>query len=383
MRQSLYDYCTENDKKYLLTEWDTEKNLPLTPREVSYGSKQKLWWRCGKGHEWQTPVFARTSDSGCPYCRGRRVEQGKSDLASLRPDLAGEWSYDKNGALTPDQVSKGSRRRVWWRCEKGHEWRATVKSRSGGSGCPICANKVIAIGENDLATTHPELARQWDGDKNGALTPVQVLSGSCKKVWWRCEKGHSWQAAISSRARGSGCPVCAGKTVVPDENDLASAFPDIAAQWHPTKNGKLTPQACTPASNRRVWWICPLGHEYQAAIGARSVNGSDCPYCAGKKVLKGFNDLATLEPKVAAQWHPTLNGNLTPEMVTVGSARKVWWQCAEGHVWKALIYSRTGAGKCGCPACAGKVKKSRQVRYVAAEASAQNSRTAISAERPL
>lgn len=365
MRQSLYDYCQSNGKELLLKEWDNDKNYPLTAKDVTYGSKQKIWWQCESGHSWQAVPYARTSGSGCPYCKGRKVEEGKNDLASQLPDLAVEWHPTKNGTLSPEKVSVGCSRSVWWLCEKGHEWRALVKSRARGSGCPVCANKAIVSGENDLATTHPDLARQWDVQKNGTLTPAQVSTGSRKKVWWHCEKGHSWQAAVTSRAKGAGCPVCAGKTVIANENDLASTFPDIAAQWHPTKNGLLTPQACTPASNRKVWWICPQEHEYQAAIGARTVNGSDCPYCAGKKVLKGFNDLATLEPKIAAQWHPTLNGALEPDMITVGSARKVWWQCAEGHEWKAVIYSRTGSDKCGCPVCAGRVNKVHQFRYKA------------------
>ena len=161
---------------------------------------------------------------------------------------------------------------------------------------------------------------------------------------------------VASRARGAGCPVCAGKEIVAGENDLGSCFPAVAAQWDTTRNGTLSPQQFSPASNWRVWWLCELGHSYQAALGARTVNGSGCPYCAGKKVLKGFNDLATLEPKVAESWHPTLNGRLTPETVTVGSRRKVWWQCPEGHVWKAVVYSRAGRQRAGCPVCAGRVK---------------------------
>ena len=104
------------------------------------------------------------------------------------------------------------------------------------------------------------------------------------------------------------------------------------------------------------------------------MSGSGCPYCAGRKVLPGFNDLATLEPKIAAQWHPTLNGGLTPDGVTVGCHRKVWWQCQEGHVWKAAIYSRAGPQKCGCPICAGRVSKKRLVRYQAALAEAKGVR---------
>ena len=365
MRQSLYNYCHSSGNEHLLAEWDSEKNSPLTPESVSYGSRTRISWRCEKGHEWQAAIYTRTSGSGCPYCAGVKLEIGKSDLQSCFPELIKQWHPDKNGNLSPALLSSGSHRKVWWRCEKGHEWQAEVKSRTGGMGCPVCANRVVLPGENDLATTQPELARQWDAEKNSFPTPTQVTAGSRKKVWWRCEKGHSWNAAVSSRVNGCDCPVCAGKVIVAGENDLASAFPQIAAQWHPTKNGAVTPEICAPARNRKVWWLCPLGHEYQAEVGARTVKGSGCPYCAGRRALKGFNDLATLEPKIAAQWHPILNGALTPETVTVGSKRKVWWQCADGHVWKAVIYARAGAQKFGCPVCAGKTNTAWQARYAA------------------
>ena len=105
--------------------------------------------------------------------------------------------------------------------------------------------------------------------------------------------------------------------------------------------------------------------------------GSGCPYCGGRRVLAGFNDLATQAPEVAAQWHPTLNGNLTPSMVTAGSHRKAWWLCPLGHVWKAAVYSRTGKQKCGCPVCAGKVRAGRQYRYEAAWAESRGERRQV------
>ncbi len=359
MRTSFYDYCRQHDQAPLLAQWDAEKNAPLTPQTVTYGSRIKCWWRCEKGHAYQSAVYSRTAGTGCPYCSGARPCAGENDLATLRPDLARQWHPVKNGARTPDTLSVGSHSRVWWLCEKGHAWQAAVKSRASGSGCPVCANRRLIAGENDLASTHPALARQWHPEKNGALTPRSVSAGARRKVWWRCEKGHAWQAAVVSRASGgAGCPVCAGKLVIAGENDLASIFPDIAAEWHPEKNGTLRPQQLTPYSNRRVWWRCEKGHAYQACVGARSLSGSGCPYCAGRKVLPGFNDLATAQPKIAAQWHPTRNGALTAQMVTVGSHRKIWWQCAEGHVWKAVVYSRACA-KCGCPVCAGTAGRRR------------------------
>jgi len=208
-----------------------------------------------------------------------------------------------------------------------------------------------------------ELAGEWDAEKNGELSSACLSYGSKKKVWWRCAKGHVWQARILSRVDGAGCPVCTGKAVAPGENDMASLFPQLAAEWHPTKNGALRPEEVLPFSNRKVSWLCAKGHEWESSIAHRTKHSSGCPYCTNKKVLAGFNDLATLQREVAEQWHPTLNGALTPEMITPGSAKKVWWQCSEGHVWQAHVFSRTGADKCGCPVCAGKVNKKLRGKY--------------------
>ena len=364
MRTSLYDYCAEHGPQDLLQQWHPTKNAPLTPQEISRGSKRSVWWKCGRGHEWQAMVYTRVDGAGCPYCAGKRAWPGETDLASQRPDLAAQWHPAKNGGIAPADVLPGSHYKAWWLCEKGHAWQAQVKSRAiGGTGCPACANRRLAPGENDLATTHPELARQWHPEKNGALTPRDVIAGTRRKVWWLCEKGHAWQAAVASRAGGAGCPVCAGKTAIPGENDLASLFPAIAAEWHPARNGALTPEQLTPYSSRKVWWRCPLGHAYAAAVAARTMNRSGCPYCTGRKVLAGFNDLKTLEPQAAAQWHPALNGGLTADMVTARSHRKVWWQCPDGHIWKAVVYSRAGPQKSGCPVCAGKIRPERLERY--------------------
>lgn len=283
-------------------------------------------------------------------------------MRSGKESLLRQWNSARNGPLTPDQVIYGSSKKVWWVCDSGHEWEAMVKSRVAGCGCPVCANRRLAPGINDLAAVHPELSKQWHPEKNGALTPSDVMAGSRRKVWWRCEAGHEWQATVCSRAEGRGCPVCEGKSVLLGENDLASRYPAIAEQWHPTRNGTLKPTEVTAYSNRRVWWQCAEGHAYRAPISHRTSREDGCPYCAGRRVLAGFNDLQTQQPQVAAQWHPTLNAPLTPAEVTPGSRRKVWWQCEAGHVWKAAIYSRTGTQKCGCPVCAGRVRTAR-VRY--------------------
>lgn len=354
MAESLREYCARYGRDELLEQWHPGKNGALTPDTVSYGSKRKIWWQCGRGHEWQSPPYARVGkNSGCPYCAGKKVASGR-DLRSVYPDIAAQWHPTKNGKSTPEQFLPGSHRSVWWQCGHGHEWKALIKSRIEGNGCPVCANRVVVPGENDLQTCAPLLAKQWHPAKNGALRPDRIVCGSARKVWWRCERGHEWQAEVQSRVAGNGCPVCSGKIVVPGENDLESFYPELARQWNREKNGPLLPSQVSIYSNKRVWWRCALGHEWQSAVAARTASRSGCPYCTGRKVLPGFNDLKTVQPLVAAQWHPTLNDPLEPTMVTVGCNKKVWWRCTDGHEWKAVIYSRTGARKCGCPVCAGK-----------------------------
>ena len=137
---------------------------------------------------------------------------------------------------------------------------------------------------------------------------------------------------------------------------MALTDPVLLAQWDRERNGDLTPNDVTYGSHRRVWWRCEKGHSWQAEVKSRTLLGAGCPVCAGKTVVPGVNDLATLRPELAAQWHPERNLPLTPEQVTAGSRRQVWWQCSLGHVWKARVHSRTGKQRSGCPVCAGRTK---------------------------
>jgi hypothetical protein len=159
-------------------------------------------------------------------------------------------------------------------------------------------------GVNDLATLRPDLALQWHPTKNGDKTPEMFSKGSREKICWVCPLGHEWFATINSRSQGNGCPFCSGRNVIKSVNDLATLSPDLISQWHPTKNGDLTPDKVTAHSGQKAWWVCPLGHEWEATIASRS-NGGGCPICAGKQVLVGYNDLATVNPELASQWHPT------------------------------------------------------------------------------
>ena len=136
--------------------------------------------------------------------------------------------------------------------------------------------------------------------------------------------------------------------------NLRVVNPGLSAQWHPMKNGDLTPEDVTPCSNKKVWWICEKGHEWQAIINSRT-QGHGCPYCAGQRASKGYC-LKTKSPLLSRQWHPVKNGGLTPEDVTPGSKKKVWWLCSKGHEWQARISSRN-LNNASCPFCANKSTK--------------------------
>ena len=140
-------------------------------------------------------------------------------------------------------------------------------------------------------------------------------------------------------------------------NDLQSQFPDIAKEWHPTRNGDLKPMEVTRSSRKKVWWQCSThpDHEWVSSIGDRTGKGQGCPISSGNKTLEGFNDLQSLAPEVAKEWHPMMKGKLKPKQFSKRSRKKVWWQCSAhpDHEWVSTIDSRTGQGK-GCPICAGK-----------------------------
>jgi hypothetical protein len=111
--------------------------------------------------------------------------------------LVNEWHPTRNGDLTPEQVTSGSGKKVWWKCSRGHEWETILSNRTNGSGCPYCSGKKASEDYN-LAVKHPELAKEWHPTRNGDLTPAQVTPGSSMKVWWRCSRGHEWEAQANS-----------------------------------------------------------------------------------------------------------------------------------------------------------------------------------------
>ena len=206
-----------------------------------------------------------------------------------------------------------------------------------------------------------ELLVEWDKAENQGVDPAKTSPNSKEKVSWVCGRGHRFSASVASRAiGGTGCPYCSGKKVLAGFNDLPTTDPALAAEWDADKNGS-GPETVNRGSHKRVWWKCALGHSYEAEVFARTA-GNGCPYCSGRRVLAGFNDLAATHPKVAKQWAYDLNGGVTPEMVTKGSNKKFWWRCSEGHSWQAAVFSRTRKRASDCPICAGNTAEAKRFR---------------------
>ncbi|MBI3826753.1 MAG: zinc-ribbon domain-containing protein [Candidatus Rokubacteria bacterium] len=354
-------------------EWHPTKNGRLTPRRITAGSGQAVWWRCRHDarHIWLANPNARTRafPGGCPFCwRGRAAGSVIRSFAAF-PRLALHWHPTRNGPRTLDQLARRADQRAWWRCPSNpaEAWEAALATWfQPRGGCSFC-HRSSAPPARSLAFRHRALAAEWHPTKNGTLTAQDVSAQSGKKVWWRCRRRptHVWAAVIAGRVRAArdstsrGCPFCASRRRSSD-NSLAARAAAIAAQWHSTRNGRLRPEHVGVSSKQRVWWRCRRGpdHVWSATVLSRTHRGhsSGCPFCVRHQVSV-TNSLARLAPTIAAQWHPTKNGALTPDRVDAHSEQRVWWRCSAGpdHVWATLVRNRTKREHpTGCPCCANR-----------------------------
>ena len=309
---------------------------------MTAGSEKKLLWRCGKGHEWEAIVASRSKGYGCPYCSGRKAILGINDLATVNPELAKQVS--PNSKIRATEVTAGSNKKLLWICSKSHEWEARVASRSNGVGCPYCSNQKLLPGFNDLASTNPELAKEISPNSKIKVTEATLSSG--KILLWLCSKGHEWEARVSDRSAGYGCPYCLGRKAILGVNDLATVNPELAMEVSP--NSKIKANEVTTNNGKKLLWRCRKGHEWKATVDSRS-NGSGCPCCSNRKILLGFNDLETTNPELAKEVSP--NSEIKATEIVAFSNKKILWMCNKGHEWEATVNNRSRGN--GCPKCYG------------------------------
>jgi Probable Zinc-ribbon domain/Protein of unknown function (DUF559) len=373
----------------LAAEWHPTLNGDLTPADVLPGSNAMVWWRCLKcQREWQARVFKRGRQGRgwreCGVAR-RAALQAKpapgESLADLMPEVAAEWHPTLNAPLTPADVVPGSGKKVWWQCSKcRHEWETVVNSRARGSGCRECrlVRKAILRATpkpgQSFGDLYPDVATEWHPIRNGDLKPTDVKAGSNKPCWWQCRTcGHDWEVAPTDRRRGEQCPECAErqrsltKSTPKPGRSLLDLYPDIAAEWHPTKNAPTTAADVNPGAKNRYWWKCrTCDDEWPATPYHRTQRGQACPKCSyqyrsrTKATPKPGESLAEKNPELAAEWHPTLNGSLTPFDVRPRGRARAWWNCRFGHEWYAQVAPRVEG--VGCPHCSIIGISERQVR---------------------
>jgi hypothetical protein len=308
------------------------------PGKVSAGSRSKAEFKCPQGHIYSTAISSRTTRGvGCSVCANKVILKGTNDLVSTHPEVALEadgWDATK--------VVAGSNKKLDWKCKQGHKWTARVSHRTyRNHGCPFCSGARITVGENDLETTHPNVANEahgWD--------PKTVTAGSNSKLLWKCSSGHTWETTPSHRTgkNPTNCPVCSNFKVEAGVNDLGTKFPELALEadgWDPTQVGA--------GSNKKFPWKCKLGHKWISVLASRTVQGTGCPVCANLQVQTGFNDLKTTHPEIASEAY-----GWDPSIVAFGSSAKKQWQCSNGHIYFAPPIRRTSRNT-GCSICANKV----------------------------
>lgn len=366
-------FCSENDPpedpltsyKEISRQWHPSKNRGLDKSQLSAKSTILVWWRCkyNRDHEWQERISTRINHgTDCQKCTRDWTSHRVGSLRDVFPEIAREWHPTKNGDLSPSEVAAHSVRVAWWRCKRMHEWQSTVGKRTDKlSGCPYCT-KQRPSELYSLKKQFPKIARQWHPTKNGDLRPEQVMPTTLRRAWWICfeDSSHEWESVICDRtSAGTGCPFCAGVRVCAS-NSLENVFPELAKQWHPTKNGKLKPGDIVFGSAKQIWWQCDLGHTWRAAAYNRA-EGTGCPSCAQWRVSSSKESLAGKYPKVARLWHPSRNGKLEPSMIKPGSSQVIWWQCHKDttHQWQAKVGALTLRGR-GCPQCKTEVIKKKK-----------------------
>ncbi|MFB5088341.1 zinc-ribbon domain-containing protein [Psychrobacillus sp. PGGUH221] len=277
-KDNLLDNCPEIE-----TIWNYNKNYPLRPEHFKQYSNHKAWFICEKKHSTLAQIGSKAQGHGCNVCDGK-VATEEYNLGLLFPEIAREWNMKLNKNITPDSYLPFSNQVVSWDCPICKStYNKMINERTGnGEGCPYCAGKRVNE-TNCLSNTHSHLALEWDYSMNGDLTPNNVTKGSHEKVWWICERNHSYPAYVYSRIDGRGCPTCYklyGRhkpQKAKRENSLGVKKPEVAKQWHSTKNGDISPYEVGAYARKEYWWLCDNGHEFHKSPNSR--RSAKCSYC--------------------------------------------------------------------------------------------------------
>ncbi len=284
-----------------------------------------------------------------------KFPQPGNSLADRYPELIKEWDNEKNTPLTPKMVAPFSNRYAYWKCVKGHSFKAEVSARSGqGTTCPYCSGRLPIKGQTDFATRNPYWASRWDFSRNKDA-PDEVTWCSGQKRFFCCEKcKESFEMVISHinrpTKRNYHCPFCNKERLKTGVNDLATLYPELVQFWDQKLNGAKRPDQILAGGQKKYWWKCENGcsHSYQTTIPVRVQCG--CPFCSNMRLLLGFNDLESQYPSLTEEWDMEKNQGIKPSEVKRSEEKKYWWICPDcGKSYSMSIRNRKEGH--GCREC--------------------------------
>lgn len=331
----------------ILSEIHPNKNSGFKIQSITPGSHKKIWWQCDKGHEWEAAIYSRALlGSKCPYCSNKQVLTGFNDLKTLHPELA-EF-YSTQNSIPAEEISKSSHKKTLWECKFNHVWELSPSNmikRNKNSYCILCSKPPVKPQSQTRSEVKNKATKTIESftsisEELKFKENVKYSIHSSKIVAWKCSNGHEWEAQIRTRFKFNKttfvktlpCPVCSIKIAnTVDKQEWFS--PEIWSTNNPAAN------TITMGSARRLEWLGSCGHIWERTIQSY-IKKSSCPICENKQLLTGFNDLKTYNPSFLKEWHPTKNGNLTPEAVLFNSGKNIWWVCEKNHEWKAQPYNR-------------------------------------------
>lgn len=343
---------------HLIQEWHNEKNEGLTPNSFPPASNKKVWWKCARGHEWDTTIAHRTNGTECPKCNPQTSRLEIRIFSEIKAMFSDAVWRDKSLGVECDVFVPSVNLAIE---VDGYPWHKNRTEEDTSKQQLLASNniKLIRLRDHrldklmptDLVYTHSNKHKDILIELWKQVSKLAGLSHKQKESIDRAIKKNSFLNSVEYRRLLSLLP---GPL---EEESLTRKFKSIANEWHPEKNAPLLPAHVSYASNLKVWWKCSKGHEWTATVNNRTSNKRNCPECkktnaAQNATLQGLKRSGSLQkkrPDLAKQWHPTLNEGLTPNDVSPGSGRRVWWVCTGEHIWDATVNNRNNGT--GCPEC--------------------------------
>lgn len=420
-------WCSCNNKKNLIKEWDYESN-DILPSQVTYGSHKEVFWICPKGHKYKKQIHSRCQGTGCSVCSGVNFRK-RNLLFTDFPELIEELDTEINTLEDLKKITCSSNKKIAWICSKNHKYFQSAVNKIKSKGCPICNNRQVLYGFNDLETwckenDRNEILEDWDYKLNSIL-PQNIIFGSGKVCNFVCHIcGYKWKTRLNARTlQKTGCYKCSKR--------MSSSFPEQAVYFYIKKyfpdaiNGDrkilqgreldIYIPACKTAieydgenwhedikkdrdkdvickeKNIHLYRIreencklintsdtCIYTYKYQdwnqlnviiiEILNKLGIINKDIDICRDEYLIKEQyyisslkDSLGNIYPNIAKEWHPTKNGSISPYNVLPETHDSYYWLCPKcGNTYKAIVKNRVRM-KSGCPKCGQQQANAKQM----------------------